>query len=155
MENIKLESFSMLIEFESEHCFIKRNQSIDFERDLIITDKEYNLLKTDKESYEYFINKMLQIYEQYPKLQGYCFNYDHNRNWEEIFNDLEIEWKSQGIRICNCCNKIMREGYCLESWGEYYCSTECLFKNYTEDEYQELYDIDEGTGWTEWDEEGF
>lgn len=153
MENI--EPLSILIEFESEYCLIIDSNNIDYERDLVIADKQYNILKLDKESYEYFVKKMLAIYEQYPKLQGYCFNYDHNRNWNEIFNDLEIEWKNEGIRICSCCGKIMREGYSLESWGEYYCSTECLFKNYTEDEYQELFDIDEGTGWTEWDEDGF
>lgn len=155
MGNNKLESLSILIEFESEYCLIKGSNNIDYERDLLIADKQYNILKTGKESYEFFVSKMLHINEQYPKLQGYCFDYDRSRNWDEIFNELEIEWKSQGIRICNCCGKVMREGYGLESWGEYYCSTECLFKNYTEDEYQELHDIDEGTGWTEWEEDGF
>ncbi len=57
-------------------------------------------------------------------------------------------------RKCNECGKTMYEGFCIENGLEYYCSEKCLYKNYTKEEYLELYDNGNGDSYyTEWDEE--
>lgn len=55
-------------------------------------------------------------------------------------------------RYCDVCGDLMEEGYCIYDGLEYYCSDECLHKNYTEEEYLEMYENDEAY-WTEWWEE--
>lgn len=58
------------------------------------------------------------------------------------------------VRHCNKCGKEMWEGYCIENGMEYYCSEECLHKNISEEEWEELYD--EGNGdsyYTDWYDE--
>ena len=57
------------------------------------------------------------------------------------------------MRICCKCDGKMDSGYVVH--GETYCSDECLYKDYTEDEYNALYeDEDSDTAyWTEWDDE--
>lgn len=60
--------------------------------------------------------------------------------------------EEQYIRVCNVCGKEMWEGYCLGSGEEYYCSDECLFSVYGEQEWSEIYEEDGGY-WTEWYDE--
>lgn len=57
------------------------------------------------------------------------------------------------IRTCDECGSEMVEGYCISGGEEYYCSDECLHKNYTQQQYLDLYD--EGYGdsyYTEWED---
>lgn len=62
------------------------------------------------------------------------------------------EFISEGdFRVCSECGKIMNNGYCIENGEDYYCDSECLHINMTEEEFEKLYD--EGNGdsyWTEW-----
>lgn len=52
-------------------------------------------------------------------------------------------------RICSECGKEMTEGFVIDGGTEYYCSEECLHKNYTHEEYMEMYEDGEGeTYWT-------
>ena len=51
-------------------------------------------------------------------------------------------------RVCSVCHKGMNEGFCIHD-SEYYCSDECLATKYSNEEYDALYDSDEGY-WTEW-----
>lgn len=53
-------------------------------------------------------------------------------------------------RICTECGKEMLDGYVIFDGVYYYCSEECLHKNYTEEEYLELYDSDDAY-WTIWE----
>ena len=47
----------------------------------------------------------------------------------------------------------MRAGYCIENGEAYYCSEECLCKNITAAEWEELYADGEGDSYfTEWEE---
>ena len=55
------------------------------------------------------------------------------------------------MRKCTHCGTAMDKGYCLYDGDEYYCSDECLYKNYTEEEYNSIYESDNGY-WTEWEE---
>ena len=65
----------------------------------------------------------------------------------ELVNELDLEH----IRVCSECGKPMYQGFCIEDWAEYYCSEECLYKNLTEEEYDNLYDDGRGNSyWTSW-----
>ena len=66
---------------------------------------------------------------------------------EELVDELGLEH----IRVCSECGKPMTEGFCIEDGAEYYCSEECLHKNLTEEEYDNLYDDGRGNSyWTSW-----
>ena len=66
---------------------------------------------------------------------------------EELVSELELEH----VRACSECGKPMYEGYCIEDGAEYYCSEECLHKNLTDKEYENLYDEGRGNSyWTSW-----
>lgn len=58
------------------------------------------------------------------------------------------------MRYCSECGKPMKEGYVVENGLEYYCSDKCLYKHYTLEEWQEMYD-DGNTDnyWTDWYDE--
>ena len=56
------------------------------------------------------------------------------------------------MRVCSECKKKMIEGYCIYDGLEYYCSDECLLKNYTKEENFEMYE-DGNSYWTEWEDE--
>ena len=65
----------------------------------------------------------------------------------ELVDELDLEH----IRVCSECGKTMYEGYCIENGAEYYCSEECLHKNLTDEEYENLYDEGRGDSyWTSW-----
>ena len=65
----------------------------------------------------------------------------------ELVDELDLEH----IRVCSECGKPMYEGYCIENGAEYYCSEECLHKNLTDEEYENLYDEGRGDSyWTSW-----
>jgi len=47
--------------------------------------------------------------------------------------------ESDFVHICDECGKLMTEGYCLGGGEEYYCSDECLYKNYSHEEFLAMY----------------
>ena len=73
-----------------------------------------------------------------------------------VYNEAPDDVKIIGLneehyRICSECGKVMVEGYCIDNGAEYYCSEECLHKNLTEEEFNELYDDGKGDSyWTSW-----
>lgn len=73
-----------------------------------------------------------------------------NENLNDIFNTLEeaeIE-----VRKCSSCNKLMVEGYVIENGESYYCDDQCLEKNMSREEFEELYDDGDGDSYyTQWD----
>ena len=62
------------------------------------------------------------------------------------------------MRKCSICGNEMSSGYYVEdgylneNGAEYYCSDECLYSVYTEEEYQEMYE-EELAYYTEWEED--
>lgn len=97
---------------------------------------------------------------------------NNNGNIREVINLLNIS-KKQGeeqdiieileevgidARICDVCNKIMIEGYCIEDGDEYACQDTCLHQLMTPEYFEELYADGEGstyyTNWCELDENG-
>jgi len=59
---------------------------------------------------------------------------------QEIINSLKYEHRE---RKCDECGKPMREGYCIESGCNYYCSAKCLHKHYSVNELVHFYRDDE------------
>lgn len=52
-------------------------------------------------------------------------------------------------RKCSQCEENMIDGYVIHDGEAYYCSSECLYRNLSEAEYEELYEEDSAY-WTEW-----
>ena len=74
---------------------------------------------------------------------GYSIDY-----WSS--NDIV---KQENKRYCSICGKEMTEGYYNEDEFQYYCSDECLHQDYTDEEYNKLYDNGNGNFyWTQWEE---
>lgn len=53
------------------------------------------------------------------------------------------------VRFCSECSRFMNSGYILNGGCEYFCSDDCLHKNYTAEEWEEIYGDD--SYWTEWE----
>lgn len=57
-------------------------------------------------------------------------------------------------RKCSECGAGMSEGYVIEMGCAYYCSDECLSKNYTQAEWESIYSDHFGDSYyTEWEDE--
>lgn len=56
-------------------------------------------------------------------------------------------------RICSICGREMYEGFVYDD-HTYYCSTDCLHHDFTDEEWDSAYESDSGY-WTEWHEESF
>ncbi|MBQ7030814.1 MAG: hypothetical protein IJN13_00385 [Bacilli bacterium] len=71
-----------------------------------------------------------------------------------LFNNLkkrQLADENKEFRICDDCGAVITSGYCIDNGMEIYCSDTCLYNNYTDEEYQELYDNGNGDCyWTEW-----
>ena len=55
------------------------------------------------------------------------------------------------IRKCINCGKEMHSGYCIHDGEEYFCSDDCLNAWYSEKEYEELCENEQGY-YTEWED---
>ena len=65
----------------------------------------------------------------------------------ELVDELDLKH----VRACSECGKPMTEGFCIEDGAEYYCSEDCLHKNLSDEEYENLYDDGRGNSyWTSW-----
>lgn len=53
-------------------------------------------------------------------------------------------------RTCSICGKPMNEGYCLDGGLEYYCSDECLHRDFTDEEWQDECKENPDSYWTTW-----
>jgi len=58
-----------------------------------------------------------------------------------------------GLRKCTECGKPMFEGYCINTGDEYFCSAKCLWKNYTPEDWEAMYEDGGDSYWTTWEEE--
>lgn len=56
------------------------------------------------------------------------------------------------MRYCKKCGKaVIQEGFVIDGGLEYYCSEQCLYQDYTPEEWEELYTDDGDNYWTEWE----
>jgi hypothetical protein len=57
------------------------------------------------------------------------------------------------VRRCDVCNTPMYEGYCIDGGMAYYCTSDCLYTRMSPEEWEELYDEEGDSYWTEWEED--
>lgn len=84
--------------------------------------------------------------------------YYHNEKTGEVVDSGSIggeealkEMKKYA-RKCNHCDKVFNEGFVLNDGETYFCSEECLNKNMTTKEYEDMYN--DGNGYyTIWEDE--
>lgn len=94
---------------------------------------------------EHVVNEVLEYCQNDMKYLQEIIDY-----LQDIVNNREEDCLQE--KICSECGKHMNSGYCIENGLEYYCSDECLHKNYTDEEYEQLYDNGNGDSyWTEWE----
>ena len=74
----------------------------------------------------------------------------------ETFQNYIIANGIKYARKCSECKKGMNSGYIIGNGDEYYCSDECLHKEYTPAEWEVMADDEETDEafnyWTEWEE---
>ncbi|MPN56043.1 hypothetical protein SDC9_203729 [bioreactor metagenome] len=87
------------------------------EEQLMILERLVTILKKDMNSYT-------SVYEAVDNAI--------NSKLDDLVDTVEI-------RVCDECGKIMVEGYCIDGGMEYYCSDECLHKNYTKEQWLAIY----------------
>ena len=56
-------------------------------------------------------------------------------------------------RACSICGAEMLEGYCFDGGSKYYCSTDCLHHDFTDQEWEALYEEGGDSYWTTWEED--
>lgn len=92
---------------------------------------------------------------------GYVPNcIDTDDNYEFDVQDMISETIADSFKLtlnlelyhakCTCCGNGMNVGYCVRGGEQYFCSDECLHKNYTKEEWNEMYFDGGDSYWTEW-----
>lgn len=81
---------------------------------------------------------ILKDVEQLEWLSLIDFIPRYNTDYDEIIETYTTEY----VRICSECEDYFDEGYLIDDGSEYFCSDVCLHKNYTEQEYLEMYNDD-------------
>jgi len=74
--------------------------------------------------------------------------YDGNHianSFVDYFRDTSKE-----CRRCSVCGRLMQEGYCVDAGWKYYCSDECLHKDFTDEEWEEECKNNDQSYWTQW-----
>lgn len=109
---------------------------------LILQFIEDNFGKSERENPCYNVDLMVDyILENYDKCTTIGAKEILKQYKEDCF-----------VRHCNECGKEMWEGYCIDNGLEYYCCADCLDKNYTEEEWEDLYATGDSY-YTDWFEE--
>lgn len=106
--------------------------------------KEYK----NEEVYEFLVEECryyLDLWKEFGK--GILSHTEDTNFWDSLSEHLDC------LRVCDECGKPMIEGYVVDGCDTY-CSDECLHKNLTDEEYEELYEDGNGdTYWTTWYED--
>lgn len=63
---------------------------------------------------------------------------------EVVIYDEKGYQRTEMARFCSECGELMLDGYVVYDGEEYYCSDECLHKHYTDEEWREMYESDDG-----------
>jgi hypothetical protein len=105
-----------------------------------ITD---SLIKTDMNAFDYGKDSrkivMTIVKEVMKNKFGLLMSETVDEALEEIEYLLDFPDESSELRFCDKCGSVMDEGFCIGGGEEYYCSSECLHKVYTEGEYLAMY----------------
>lgn len=66
---------------------------------------------------------------------------------------VELPEGLKWARTCEKCGKGMIEGFVIDGGMSYYCSEECLHKDVSPEEWEQLYEDGGDSYWTQWEEE--
>ena len=96
----------------------------------------YNLDSRTIVSWENIIKDFKEFGEGFESIYTYI-----NENLLGKNGNCELIYEEDGPIYCSECGKFMLDGFFVDNWKEvkYYCSEECLFKNYTKKEYKKMY----------------
>ena len=78
------------------------------------------------------------------------YNFEGEEYVDEIliYDERGIVWTTPA-HFCSECGELMIEGYCISDGFKYFCSDECLYKNYSKEEYDKMYEEDNAY-WAQW-----
>jgi len=80
-----------------------------------------------------------------------CYQESSQMNVSKEVTVVDAEGNEMDVRECSECHKAMDKGYCVNGGDKYYCSDECLYKHYTDEEWEEMCEGgDSESYWTEW-----
>lgn len=114
-------------------------------------EKVEDMIKTDL--IKWFKSKQYKQTLSNEELTIEVEKYIESNSFSDIYCEIRLYLINNKfeIRQCSDCKKIMIQGYCIEGGEAYYCDDDCLYRNLTEEEFDELYDYGEGDSyWTEW-----
>lgn len=82
----------------------------------------------------------------------YLDKWDEDTSGDVVAEAFVDYWRDTDrcCRRCSVCGKLMREGYCEDIGAEYYCSTDCLHTDFTNEEWNEECKINDQSYYTEW-----
>ena len=94
-----------------------------------------------------FTDEELDIFASF-----YTDKWDENTSEDVIAESLVDFWwdSNRACRRCSECGKLMREGFCLDMGVAYYCSSECLHTDFTDEEWEEECVSNPQSYYTEW-----
>lgn len=81
---------------------------------------------------------------------GICSNCGHDLKHEGICINCGLVMIGE-YRICDVCDKVMTEGFCIDAGSHYYCDTPCRDTEMTEADFLEMYEEGGETYWTDWE----
>ena len=120
-----------------------------------VTSEDEILINPDFEHCFKDVTKMREwLYENLPAYARWVHWWYHtisiHNNKLNLIKDVKFIEPHNKERCCNECWKWMLEWFVIDWWLEYYCSEECLYKHYTPEERDEMYDNwNSDSYWTE------
>lgn len=142
-------------DIENDNIFLKDKQALEIaiellqknnQREYIIFILGYDLLQN---LFSFSCKPEADfVYKKCNKLADMFLESRYNVDTKPLYDCLENF--ADTIRICTICGEIMQEGYLLNGGEKYYCSDNCLHTDYTDKEWEDLYDEDGDSYWTQW-----
>lgn len=102
----------------------------------------------------YFTESCLDKFAEYYNNHQTCDDdNDANTTLQDSITDsfLSFWWDTPYVcRRCSVCGRLMIEGYCYNMGDAYYCSNDCLNKDFTIEEWLTECEENEQSYYTEW-----
>lgn len=103
------------------------------------------LNKNDKETYAEYVDDFWCLG------RDVCFSASEPKKIIFEGKEMTAEYFGGEFRICDVCGDAFDAGYYDgDGTGKYYCCDDCLHTDYTDEEWEEQYDEDGDSYYTEW-----
>lgn len=110
-----------------------------------------------KKEYHIAVHRIFEIYvEADSEEEALEYAYEHAEAdnggvADDCYGDV-LEVKDVIHRQCKICGEVnFEQGYVVEDGYYYYCSTECLHHDFTDEEWEKAYEEEWGY-WTQWED---